>query len=73
VRGLLDDRRRLTPVGIGQLAERTLVAAARTGDALLDHARILAPTRPFTRITTNDVAPARNSPLSVRRGGRLIN
>jgi hypothetical protein len=39
----------LTPIGVGQLAERGLVAGARTGEGLLGHARILAPVRPFTR------------------------
>jgi hypothetical protein len=61
----------LTPVRLRQLAERALVAAARTGQRLLGHARILAPTLPFTGITTNDVGGARNSPLSFRRDVRL--
>ena len=62
----------LTPVGVGQLAERVLVAGARAGEGLLGHARILAPTLPFTRIRGNDVAAARNSPLSFSSGARLI-
>jgi hypothetical protein len=41
----------LTPVGIGQLAERVLVAGARTDQDLVSHARILARSLPFTRIT----------------------
>ena len=61
----------LTPVGVGELAERFLVADARTGERLLGHVRILAPTRPFTCITSHDVGAARNSSLSFRRRGRL--
>src|SRR5205085_3307218 len=41
----------LTPVRVGQLAERILVAGACTREHLVGHARILAPTVPFTRIT----------------------
>ncbi len=41
----------LTPVRVGQLAERILVASACTREHLVGHARILAPTVPFTRIT----------------------
>ena len=67
----VDVQLELTPVGVGQLAERVLVAGARTDEGLLGHARILALTRPFTRITTKDVGAARNSPLSFRRGRRL--
>ena len=67
----VDVQLELAPVGVGQLAERVLVAGARTGEGLLGHARILAPTLPFTRITSNDVGAARNSPLSFRRGRRL--
>ncbi len=52
----VDVQLELTPVGVGQLAERVLVAGARPGEGLLGHARILAPTLPFTRITSNDVA-----------------
>ena len=44
----VDVQLQLTPVGVGQLAERVLVAGARTGEGLLGHARILAPTLPFT-------------------------
>ena len=54
----------LTPVGVGQLAERVLVAGAGTGEGLLGHARILAPVCPFAAITTYDVGAARNSSLS---------
>jgi hypothetical protein len=61
----------LTPVRVGQLAERVLVARTRTRQGLLDHARILSLTRPFAGITPNDVGAARNSPLSFRRGRRL--
>src|SRR5207248_11575577 len=67
----VDVQLQLTPEGVGQLAERVLVAGARTGEGLLGHARILAKALPFTRITTNDVGAARNSPLSSRRGRRL--
>ena len=41
----------LTPVRVGQLAERILIASACTREHLVGHARILAPTVPFTRIT----------------------
>jgi hypothetical protein len=41
----------LTPVRVGQLAERILVASARTREHLVGHARILAPTVPFISIT----------------------
>jgi hypothetical protein len=61
----------LTPVGIGELAERALVASTGTSQRLLDHARILPPTRPLRAITTNDVAPDRNSPLNFARVERL--
>ena len=67
----VDVQLELTPVGVGQLAERVLVAGARPGEGLLGHLRILAPTRPSARITTHDVGAARNSPLSFRRGRRL--
>ena len=43
----VDVQLQLTPVGVGQLAERVLVAGARPGEGLLGHARILAPTLPF--------------------------
>ena len=38
----VDVQLELAPVGVGQLAERVLVAGARTGEGLLGHARILA-------------------------------
>ena len=41
----------LTPVRVGQLAKRILVASACTLEHLVGHARILAPTSPFTAIT----------------------
>src|SRR5437764_617408 len=41
----------LTPVRVGQLAERILVASACAREDLVGHARILAPIVPFTRIT----------------------
>jgi hypothetical protein len=59
------------PVGVGQLAERILLAGPRTGEDLLGHGRILARTLPFTRIRSNDASRARNSPRSFRRGTRL--
>jgi hypothetical protein len=59
----VDVQLQLTPVRVGQLAERVLVAGARTGDGLLGHARILAPARRFAAITIYDVGAARNSPL----------
>jgi hypothetical protein len=40
----------LTAVGVGQLAERGLVALARAGQGLLGHARILAAPVPFAGI-----------------------
>ena len=67
----IDVKLQLTPVRIGQLAERFFVAATRTGEGLLGHARILALTLPFIGLTSNDVGAARNSPLSFRRGQRL--
>ena len=47
-----------------ELDGEIVVAGARTGERLLGHVRILAPTLPFTRITTNDVGATRNSPLN---------
>ncbi len=67
----VDVQLELTPVGVGQFAERVLVAGTRAGQGLIAHARILAPARPFAVITSNDVGAARNSPLSFRCGGRL--
>ena len=58
----------LAPVGIGQLAERVLVAGARAGQGLLGHDRILA--LPLL-ITSHDDGAARNSSLNSRRGRRL--
>ena len=46
----VDVQLQLTPVGVGQLAERGLVAGARAGKGLLGHVRILAAARPFMRI-----------------------
>ena len=43
----VDVQLELTPVRVGQLAERVLVAGARAGEGLLGHARILALTLPF--------------------------
>ena len=56
---------KLTPIRIDQLTERILVAGAGTREDLLGHARILAPTRSVTRITSNDVSRCRNSPVRV--------
>ena len=67
----VDVQLELTPVGVGQLAERVLVAGARAGEGLLGHVRILAPALPFTRITSNDVGADRNSPLNFARVERL--
>ena len=70
----VDVQLELAPVGVGQLAERLLVAGARTSQDLLGrarHARILASTLPFAATTTSDVAASRNSSLSFRRGRRL--
>jgi len=39
----------LAPVGVGQVAERVLVAGARASERLLDHAPILAPTLGLAR------------------------
>jgi hypothetical protein len=50
----------LTPVGIGQLAERVLVAGAGLGNRPLGHARILASAPLFFGITRSDVVAARN-------------
>jgi hypothetical protein len=41
----------LTPVRVGELAERVLVARTRTGQGPLGHARILSLTRPSAAIT----------------------
>src|SRR5437588_2800962 len=41
----------LTPVRVGQLAERILLASASTREHLVGHARILTPAGPFTAIT----------------------
>src|SRR4051812_23844766 len=51
----VDVQLQLTPVGVGQVAERRLVAGARASERLLGHARILAP----TCITSADVAAGR--------------
>ena len=51
----VDVQLQLTPVGVGELAERVLVAGARTDERLLGHARILAPALPFAAITGTDV------------------
>jgi hypothetical protein len=70
----VDVQLELAPVGVGQLAERLLVAGARTSQGSLGracHARILASTLPFDATTTNDVVAARKSSLSFRRGRRL--
>jgi hypothetical protein len=45
----VDVQLELTTVGVGQVAERVLVAGARASEGLLGHARILAPTISFTR------------------------
>jgi hypothetical protein len=42
---------KLTPVRVGQFAEPILLASARTLESVVGHARILAPTIPFIRIT----------------------
>ena len=42
---------KLTPVRVGQFTERILLAGACTLEGLVAHARILAPTVPFVRIT----------------------
>jgi hypothetical protein len=67
----VDVQLELTPVGVGQFAERVLVAGARTGERLLGHARIVALNLPFAAITSNDVGAARNSPLSFSPVERL--
>ena len=67
----VDVQLELTPVRVGQLAERVLVAGARAGEGLLGHARILSPALPLTVITSRDVGAARNSSLSLRAGERL--
>jgi hypothetical protein len=56
----VDVQLELTPVGVGQLAERVLVAGACAGEGLLGHARILPLPLPFAGITSTDVAAARN-------------
>ena len=43
----VDVQLELTPVWVGQLAERVLVAGTRTGEGLLGHARILPPVSSF--------------------------
>src|SRR6185312_9464685 len=67
----VDVQLQLTTVGIGQLAERVLVAGTRTGEGLLVHRRILAQRLPWARITGNDAGTARNSSVSFRLGARL--
>src|SRR5262249_61675838 len=67
----VEARLELTPVEVGELAERVLVAGARTDEGLVGHARILAPSLPSTFITSTDVAVVRNSPLSSRPRERL--
>src|SRR5205823_10562957 len=67
----IDVQLQLTPIRIGQLAERVFVAATCMGEGLVGHVRILALALPFIRLTSNDVGAARNSPLSFRRGQRL--
>jgi hypothetical protein len=67
----VDVQLELTPVRIGQLAERLLVPGARTGEALLGHARILASALSFVAISRNDAGGARNSPLNFLRVERL--
>jgi hypothetical protein len=62
----------LTPVRVGQLSERILVAGARAGERPLGHARNPPPPPlPWMVITSNDPSRARNSPLSFRPGERL--
>ena len=67
----VDVQLELTPVGVGELAERVLVAGTRAIQGLLGHIRILASTLPFAAITSNDVAATRNSPLNFARVQRL--
>src|SRR5205823_1604579 len=67
----VDVELQLTPVGVGQLAERVLVAGARAGQGLLGHARILASTRPLLAITRKDVAAEPNSSPNSRHRRRL--
>jgi hypothetical protein len=47
----------LTPVGIGQLPERVIVAGAGTGQDLVGHGRILARSLLFTAITAMTSGP----------------
>jgi dihydrofolate reductase len=48
----VDVKLQLTPIRVGQLAERVFVAATRAGEGLLAHIRILALALPFIRITS---------------------
>jgi hypothetical protein len=54
----VDVHLKLTPVRVGQLAEGTFVASACAREYLVGHARILAPTVPFTRIAVMTSARA---------------
>jgi hypothetical protein len=51
----IDVQQELTPIQVGQRAERPLVAGTRTRQGLLGHARIISLTLPFAVITCNDV------------------
>jgi hypothetical protein len=62
---------KLTPVGVGQVAERVLVAGARTREGLLGHARILASSSPIAGIGGNDVQRVLNSSANFVCGTRL--
>src|SRR5260370_446482 len=54
----------LAPVGVGELAERLLVARLRAGQRAGVHHRILASARPFPPLTGNDPIPAGNEPAA---------